>query len=149
MAKVRNNIFVRGLSGSLGDQFVVKKNKAGGTIVSVSPTFDENRTFSDAQKQQQERFRDAVSYGKESKTNEKYAEKAAATARTPYNVAVADFFHAPEVSEIDVSGWHGAAGQPIRIRAVDDVQVTQVNVVITDAAGTVLEQGPATEAEGN
>jgi hypothetical protein len=36
----------------------------------------------------------------------------------------------------------------IRILAVDDVKVTQVNVVITDGAGTVLEQGAAVQAEG-
>jgi hypothetical protein len=41
MAKVRNNIFVRGLSGSVGDQFVVKQDKNGRTIISNVPTFSE------------------------------------------------------------------------------------------------------------
>lgn len=36
----------------------------------------------------------------------------------------------------------------IRVQAVDDVQVTQVNVVISDNAGAVLEQGAAVRAEG-
>jgi hypothetical protein len=148
IAKVRNNIFVRGLSGSLGEQFVVKKDKAGRTIISASPTFDENRPFSEAQKQQHEKFRDAAAYAKEAKGNVAYAVKAEDTPMNPYNVAMADFFHAPEVTEIDVSAWHGGIGEVIRIKAIDDVQVTQVNVVITDNAGTVLEQGSAVRAEG-
>lgn len=149
MAKVRNNIFVRGLSGSLGDQFVVRKDKAGRTIVSAAPTFDDNRTFSEAQLDRQEKFRDASAYGKTTKDNPAYVDKAEGTPLSSYNVAMADFFHAPEITEVDVTVWHGAVGQPIRVRAVDDVQVTQVQVVITDSAGVVLEQGAATLDEGN
>ena len=66
---------------------------------------------------------------------------------TPYNVAVADWFHEPEIKDIDLSGWNGQAGQTIRIEAVDDVQVKQVTVVITDETGTVLEQGAAVQAD--
>jgi len=29
MAKVRNNMLVRGLSGAVGEQFVIRKDKAG------------------------------------------------------------------------------------------------------------------------
>ena len=61
---------------------------------------------------------------------------------------MADWFHVPEILELDVSAWHGAVGQVIRVKAVDDVQVTQVNVVITDSAGAVLEQGQAVRADG-
>ena len=148
MAKVRNNIFVRGLSGSLGDQFVVKQDKAGRTIVSVAPTFSENRTYSEAQLGWQDKFRDASVYATGAKENATYVERAVGTPLTSYNVAMADFFHAPEIKEVDVTAWHGQTGELIRIQAVDDVQVTQVNVVITDDAGTVVEQGTAVRAEG-
>jgi hypothetical protein len=67
---------------------------------------------------------------------------------TAYNLAIADWFHAPEIREIDITAWHGGIGQSIRVQAADNVQVTQVNVVITDSAGAVLEQGAATRAEG-
>ena len=148
LAKVRNNIFVRGLSGSLGGQFVVKQDKSGRTIVSVSPTFDPNRTYTEAQLDWQEKFRDASGYAKDAKDNAVYVEKAEDTPLTSYNVAMADWFHAPEIQELDVSAWYGEVGQVIRIKAVDDVQVTQVNVVITDNANVVLEQGAAVRAEG-
>ena len=35
-------------------------------------------------------------------------------------VAVADWFHAPEVDEVDVSGYKGTVGDAIVIRAGDD-----------------------------
>jgi len=148
MAKVRNNIFVRGLSGSLGDQFVVKLDKAGRTIVGVSPTFSEHRTYSASQLDWQENFRNAAVYATGAKNNPVYIEKAENTPMNPYNVAMADFFHGPEIKALDASAWNGTTGQVIRIQAVDDVKVTQVNVAITDATGTVLEQGAAVQAEG-
>jgi len=147
VAQVRNNIFVRGLSGSVGDQFVVKLDKNGRTIVSNMPTFEVNRKFSEQQLDQQEKFRDAIEYAKTAKTQQIYIDKAEGTGRTPANVAMADFFHAPEVLELDINNWHGEVGQVIRIKATDDVKVTQLNVVITDGAGTVLEQGAAVQDE--
>jgi hypothetical protein len=148
MAKVRNNIVMKGLSGSLGDQIVVKQDKAGRTIVAVKPEFDPNHTFSEAQKGVHENFREAAAYAKTAKGDEAYINKAEGTPLNAYNVAMADWFHAPEILELDASGWNGAAGQVIRIKAIDDVQVTQVNVVITDSAGAVLEQGQAVRADG-
>jgi hypothetical protein len=147
MAKVRNNMLVRGLSGAVGEQFVIRKDKAGRTIVGNMPEFDENREFSEAQVAHQEDFKEAAAYGKGAKGQDVYVAKAEGTPMTPYNVAVADWFHEPEIKDIDLSGWNGQAGQTIRIEAVDDVQVKQVTVVITDETGTVLEQGAAVQAD--
>lgn len=149
MAKIRKNIIIQGFSGTLGDQLVIKQDKAGRTILAVPPTFDENRAFSEAQQEHHEKFRDASAYAKDAKSQEVYAEKAEGTPMNAYNVAMADWFHAPEVKEIDMESWNGAAGSVIRIRAVDNVQVAQVNVIITDGNSTVLEQGAAVKAEGN
>lgn len=148
MAKVRNNIIIQGLSGSLGDQLVIKQDKAGRTIVGVAPAFDPNRTFTAAQTEQQEKFRNAATYAKGAKGEAVYMQEAEGTPLNPYNAAMADWFHAPEIKEIDVEGWSGQAGQVIRIQAVDDVKVAQVQVLITDDSGTVLEQGAAIQAEG-
>lgn len=105
MAKVRNNIIIQGLSGSLGDQLVIKQDKAGRTIVGVAPAFDPNRTFTEAQAEQHEKFRNASIYAKGAKNDEVYVDKAEGTPLNPYNVAMADWFHAPEIKGIDVS--HG------------------------------------------
>jgi hypothetical protein len=61
-------------------------------------------------------------------------------------VALADWFHEPEVQELDLSNWHGGPGEIIRALAVDDVRVTQVTVLILAEDGTLLEQGPAVQA---
>ncbi len=148
MANVRHNVVVEGLGGMLGDQLVFKKDKAGRTIISYRPTYDENRTFSPAQQTQQEAFREAVAYGKSAKDNPVYVEKAQGTTLSPYNVATADYLHEPQILDVDVSVWHGEAGQVIRVKAIDDVQVKEVTVVITDETGAVLEQGTAASTDG-
>ena len=148
MARVRKNLAMQGLTGKLGDQFVIRIDKAGRTIVGTKPTFSEGRQFSDAQVTHHEEFREAVAYAKSAKDLDIYVQKAAGTPQNAYNVAVADWFNKPQIKELDVTGWNGGPGQTIRVRAMDDVQVAQVNVVITDNAGTVQEQGQAVQADG-
>ena len=148
MAKVRSNIIIDGIGGMLGNQLVFKRDKAGRTILSVKPTFGENRVFSAAQRAQQEAFREAQLYAKTAKSDPVYARKAAGTARSAYNAAIADWFHPPVILEIDRSGWQGGAGQRIRVKAQDDVLVTQVTVTVTAADGALLESGDATQVDG-
>ena len=62
-------------------------------------------------------------------------------------MAVGDFLNAPDVDEIDASAYTGAVGDPIVVRAHDDVEVTGVVVTLTDATGTVLESGLAAPDE--
>jgi len=85
MAKVRNNVIVRGLSGAFGDQLVIKIDKAGRTIVANKPEFDENRVFTPAQLEHQEAFREARAYAKDAKDQQVYVEKAAGTPMSPAN----------------------------------------------------------------
>jgi hypothetical protein len=143
MAKVQNNVIARGVVGSFGDQLVLKRDKAGRTILSNRPHFRADRVFTPAQRAQQERFRAARAYAREAKNLEVYQVKAAGTPQTPSNIAMRDWFHLPEIREIDLANWTGQAGQVICIRAVDDVQVRQVSVVILDENNAELEQGPA------
>lgn len=148
MAKVQKNIVINGLSGMLGDQLVIKRDRAGRTIVGVKPTFPQNREFSDRQKEQIDKFREAVTYAKDVKSEAVYGEKAKDTPKSAFNVAIADWFHEPEVDEIDMSGWTGQAGQSIRIKALDDVKVERVTVLITDVENVLLEQGAAVQENG-
>jgi len=60
MAEVFNNIFVRGLTGAVGDQFVIRRTRSGKTIIANKPRFDENREFTPAQKAHQNAFREAT-----------------------------------------------------------------------------------------
>ena len=146
MAQVYNNIFVRGLTGSVGDQFVIRKTKSGRTIIANKPMFDESREFTENQMAQQEAFRMAIVYAKSAKNQPLYKELAKGTDASAYNLAVSDWFGQPEVLEIDTNGWTGQSGHTIHIKAQDDTKVTRVSVIIHNN-GTVLEQGEAVPSE--
>ncbi len=148
MAKVRNNIFVRGLSGAVGDQFVIKTTRSGKTIVANMPTFDEDREFSEAQKSHQSAFREASAYARSSKTQPVYVERAKVTNSIPYNVAISDWFGKPQVLEIDVKDWTGQGGQQIRVRAQDNIHIASVHITIEDNDGTRFEEGEALQTDG-
>ncbi len=149
MAKVGKNIIITGLSGSLGDQLVIKMGKGGQTIISTTPKFPAGREFTAAQTTQHQRFGEAAAYAKDAAKQEPlYAEKAAGTAQSAYNVALADFLHPPEIVEIDVSAYTGKIGETIRARVQDDVKVKQVKVVIATDQDQLIEQGAATPGTG-
>jgi len=148
MAKVNNNIFVRGLSGSVGNQFVIRKGRGGETIVSNMPSTSEGRQFNQDQLDHQETFRHAIRYAKTVKNDDLYIKKAEGTKMTPFNAAVADFFREPTILEIDASEWQGRAGNEIWVEAVDDTLVTKVHVTISDQNGAMLEEGNAQRADG-
>ena len=62
-------------------------------------------------------------------------------------MAVADWFKAPTVHEIDISGWSGEIGQTIQVNAQDDTYVAKVHVVVRDENG-ILEEGEAVPGDG-
>jgi hypothetical protein len=95
----------------------------------------EGREPSEAQQAIRDRFRQAAVYGKmvmaDPETKAIYENAAAAKGKPLFSLMIADFFNAPSVDEVDVSGYSGKAGDTIRIRAHDDFDVTGVNVAIS------------------
>ncbi|MCJ2562760.1 MAG: hypothetical protein LN417_01550, partial [Candidatus Thermoplasmatota archaeon] len=65
-----------------------------------------------------------------------------------YNAAIRDYFHEPEIRDVDTSGYAGNSGEDIVIRAVDDVEVVSVHVIIRKN-GEVLEEGGAVREKYN
>ena len=63
--------------------------------------------------------------------------------QTPYNIGFRDYLIAPVVEAIDLTGYTGKAGQSLWIKATDDFEVKQVEVMIWDAAGNLIEEGLA------
>lgn len=143
MAKVNGNLFLDRLSGTLGDQLIVKKGRGGRTIICKKPTFRADREFSPAQLARQQAFREAASYAKTQKRNPLYIEMAQGTGKCSYNVAIGDYLHPPEILEVDLRGWINGNGRIIRVRAQDDVQIEGVKVTISDETGALLEEGEA------
>ena len=146
MAKIAKNIVMHGASGKLGDQIVIRQ-RGGKMILSQAPG-PRTKEPSEEQKAHHRRFQQAVLYARmqmaDAETKAEYAAKADKL-KNAYNVAVADFFNAPNIDEIDVSQYHGAVGDSIRIRVTDDFKVQQVNVAIYNGDGTLVEAGDAVQ----
>jgi hypothetical protein len=99
-----------------------------------------------AQEAHKQAFHKASAYADANRENPIYIAKAKGKKdkkRQPYNVAIADWFHPPQVLEIDLKGWRGAMGEVIRVLAADDVRVTQVRIEISDETGAVQEMSQA------
>jgi hypothetical protein len=148
MAKVEQNLVIHGLSGMLGKQVVVRRQKNGEYVLAAAPGH-RTREMTEAQKQHLDRFRQAILYAKGAQKNAEYQDLAKARGHSAYNVAVADFLHPPEIQHIDIAGYHGAAGQTITITAVDDVKVKEVGVLLATDAGVLVEKGSATTSAEN
>jgi hypothetical protein len=143
VAKVQKNLVIHGLSGMLGHQIVVRRQKNGGYVIAAAPGPRSKHEVSEAQKEHQERFRQAILYAKSAKDAPEYKDVATSRSQSTYNVAVADFLHPPEIQQIDVSAYKGAPGETITITAVDDVKVKTVGILIVNDDGTLVEKGTA------
>ena len=138
MAKVKRNVIMTGLSGTIDDDHYARTTRDGRTIISLKPDF-RNRQFSEAQLHTQNRIKQAAAYAKvASKENPIYAMKAEGTAKNAYNVALADWMNPPVIRSMDLH-----LGSTIRVRATDDVHVIRVIITVLDQQGQTLEQGEA------
>jgi hypothetical protein len=144
MAKVLDNVILHGISGKIGDMVLVRRMHNGDYVVGKAPKVRKGREATLAQKDHQERFRQAVLYAKGAKDNPEYKALGKSRGMSSFNVATADFFHAPEILSVDVSAYSGAHNQAIAITTVDDVKVASVGVVLAQDDDTVIEKGQAT-----
>ena len=145
MGESKNNLATEGLSGQVGN-LVFRRRKADGKVfVSRQPAAFEGDPTS-AQKAVQSKFQQAIIYGKaataDPATKALYANKTTA-GQSAFNVAVADFFNAPNIQEIDVTAYTGQIESTIRIRATDDFTVESVSVHIVNGEGSLVEDGNA------
>ncbi|HET6596468.1 MAG TPA: hypothetical protein VFG81_12655 [Anaerolineales bacterium] len=137
MAKVKKNMIISGVSGSLGPDHYARITKDGRTIISQKPDFG-NRQFSEAQLNTQNRTKQAADYAKvASRENPIYAKKAAGTSKNAYNIAFRDWRKPPIIDRIE---WRDGK---VRVDAYDDTMVTGVVVTILNEEGQCLEQGEA------
>jgi hypothetical protein len=144
MAESKNNIVTHGLSGMLGDMLVFR-NFGGKTIVATKPKASTNPP-SEAQKLQRARFQQATLYGKGALADEALKagyEAAAPDGVTAYNIAVADFMHAPNISRVDVSKYTGRPGETIEMEVSDDFRVAAVRISVYNPDGSLVEEGDA------
>ena len=142
MANTYKKITIHQVTGILDDPSV-SKTRSGETIIISKTMFDDKRESSETQ---QDALREAATYANFASAQEVYINKARRTETTAYNIAIADWFVAPKVLEIDVDNWTGEIGQTVRVKARDNVMVARVSVVICDAGENVLESGEDVQA---
>jgi hypothetical protein len=144
MANISRNKYSR---GSRGAQQVAHQTASGKTIVASKPEFDDNLIYTERQTMHQAAVRDAAMYATFAEGLEVYLNRAEETGSTAYAVAVADWYSAPRMLEINVDRWTGKIGETIRVKARDTVMIAGVMLVIRDEWGQVLEMGEAVQAE--
>ena len=144
MVKVKKNLLLTGLVGALNKQFVLKQY---GSVTVISAYPDMSKVVkTDKQRKENHKFRQAMAYARSQMADPvskaEYKAKAKGLQK-PHNVAMADFYHPPEIKNIDLTGFHGQKNDVIIIHAIDDFKVVRVTVSISDSKGTVLETGEA------
>lgn len=144
MAHVKLNPILEAFRGMVGD--LVFREVRGSTVLSRKPDRSA-KPPTEAQEAQRERFREASFYGKavlaDPDARAFYEALAEKRKKPVFSIAIADFLNAPTVKGIDADAYTGATGDPIVVRAHDDVEVTAVAVTLYDGE-TELESGPAT-----
>jgi hypothetical protein len=139
MAKIKNNLFLKGASGTIGDQ-VTYRQMGDETVVSAKPVMDPNRKPTEKQTEHRGKFSDAAAYATEALESEELKAEYAKTAprgKSAYNMAVSDYFNAPVVKKISL------ANNVVSVLAKDDFRVASLQVSILSAGGEVLEEGEA------
>jgi hypothetical protein len=150
MAKVELSELHTSVSGGIG-RHVYRRKRGGGVTVARRGT----RTAppSEAQVGVQNRLRTAAAFARDvlahSDLRVPYERVAEELGKSAYSAAVTDFFTAPVVHLIEVSNYHGAVGDKIKVLARDDVDVVAVSIVLKDASGAVLESGAATSVNAS
>ncbi len=119
MAKIKDNLLVRGASGKVGKQFVYRK-RGDDTFITRMPATDKNATPTQKQENVRELFAAAAVYATgviaDPKLKAEYQKKANAKAgRTAYNVAFRDYLKSPVVKSIDTAKYNGTPGSTIVI----------------------------------
>jgi hypothetical protein len=148
MAIVKNNIVTQGLSGKLGDTMVFRQR--GEQTIAAKAPIARGPDGTPPQLAARQKFQQASIFGKAVSADPiaKAPYQALAKERqTAYNVAVADFFLAPDIQEIDVSNYTGQAGETIKIEVTDDFKVQSVKVYIHNEDGSMVEEGDAKQEQ--
>ena len=79
---------------------------------------------------------------------ELYQQLGAARKQPPNALLISNFLHPPTVDRIELVGYRGQPGDPIKVLATDDIEVVSVTVAIRAAGGAPVETGPATKVHG-
>jgi len=144
MRQSRNSV-MRGASGALGDELVFRQ-RAGKTVICLPPVPRIDNPTGE-QLEMRERFSQSTLYARTAIADPQRKAVYQAVAKpgaSAFNMAFRDRFKPPVITAIDIGNYSGSPGDIIRIEAVDDFRVENVQVTILNAAAIILEEGTAT-----
>lgn len=145
MTEVNLNETVNGYRGSIG-RLVFKRYK-GRTIVGRKPVNTKPPT--EKQIAHQQRFKEAAAFGKSAVANAAlrafYEPIAKDRDISIYSLAMGDFLNRPHFQYVDLFEYKGRVGDPIVIKALDDLGLASVDVALVTQLGEPIESGKAVE----
>ena len=147
--RLETNGWLKDLRGASGD--VVFKRQFGRQIVAQKARRSV-KLPSLAQLEVRRRFGAAAKWAQETLNHalrgEPYRVAARVRETSAFGLAVRDYRLAPVIEELGLADYKGRVGDPIVVRARDDFEVVGVEIEVKNPAGTVLEEGAATNVEG-
>lgn len=149
MAKILDNVLLRGLQGSIGKQIVIKVRNGKPYVAKHPPKRtgeipSEKQTIARQQFTRAQRFAQHVNKNAELKD---FYTPHIRSGQTILNVAYLDAFYPPVVHEIDSSSYTGIPGQFIYVKATDNFKVVSVYVKILDVFGRCFDEGEAARSD--
>jgi hypothetical protein len=145
MAKINDNLLVKGARGNVGKQYVYKR-RGDNTHIARMPVIDKNAVPTQEQSRVRELFAAASMYAQGAVSSpdlKKEYQKKASRGRTAFNIAFRDFLKPPVVKSIDTENYDGTPGSTIVVSARDDFRVAKVKVSIHTVDGALIEEGNA------
>jgi hypothetical protein len=152
MARSINNNLTRGLSGMIGGQMVFRTWN-GKTYLSNAPSKPKKQ--SKLQKENRMKFKEATAFAKTMMLDPaKKAEYKAIADKlelpNAYTAAITEYMRKPEISQVDTSKYTGKEDEEIKVVVrKKSFEVQEVEVIIADKNGVVIEEGKAAKDLGN
>ncbi|MGA3013205.1 MAG: hypothetical protein ABSD71_04120 [Bacteroidales bacterium] len=145
MAVSQTNVLVKNFHGKVGN--IILRVLGNKMVMSALPS-TRNRKWSEAQLENQDRFRKATKYGHKVLADAEldlfYKNKAKEN-QSSWNASISDYLLKPVIETIDTSKYKGQEGNTIKIEAYDRFKVASVIVIIINALGLQIENGSAVQ----
>jgi len=129
----------------MGEMVFADQEKKGRTLAYMKKHYDPSQAQLDQWAHFKESSRRALAALENPVTRAFYETIAKQRDSNAYAVAFTDFLVLPEFKPLNLSEYKGRVGDPIRIRATDDIGLREVEVTLTANDGTELEKGYAVE----
>jgi hypothetical protein len=139
MAKVVLNPALQVLSGDIAG-FEYRQQSDGSVVVAKKKLLDPNRELSEAQMEQMQKFKEASArYRRLVEDNDTLTAYQTLMEERGFSrlraMVIGDILKSPVISTLDLTNYHGAAGDIIRVIAEDSVGVARVSLSIYDVTG--------------